>query len=287
MENIKIVTDSTTSLSKEKYEELGIICLETTYMVDGEEHHAFDDPETTEIDFYAKLEKSKKVSTGCVNINTFEECFEGLVNEGYKVVYVGLSASLSSTFSNSQIAMNNINEKFGEKKVAVVDSRCASFGTLILIERIQELVAQEKSLEEIEETVSNDAKSMSVAFVSPDLSFMFRSGRLNILEAGLGKLLKIVPIIFVSETGKLKAKEKCIGLKLTLKKLKSDFVNLINTKNHKKVYLTSCNMPNEIEDLKMYIDQNTSVKAETIKTGLIDKTLSCCCGPRTVAIFCL
>ena len=287
MENIKIVTDSTTSLSKEKYDELGIVCLETTYIVDGEEHYAFDNPEITEIEFYEKLEKSKKCSTGCVNISTFEECFDNLVSNGYKVVYVGLSASLSSTFSNSQIAMNTINEKYGEKKVAVIDSRSASYGTLILIERIQELALENKTIAEIEEIVSNDAKSMSVAFVSPDLSFMFKSGRLNILEAGLGKLLKIVPIIFVSETGKLKAREKCIGLKLALKKLKNDFVKFIQTKKHKKVYLTSCNMPNEIEDIKTFIDANTDVKAKTIKTGLIDKTLSCCCGPRTVAIFCL
>lgn len=287
MENIKIVTDSTTSLPKEKCDELGIICLETTYTIDGEEHYAFDEPSVSEIEFYEKLEKSKKCSTGCVNINTFEECFEELIKEGFKVVYVGLSASLSSTFSNSQIAMNNINEKYGEKKVAVIDSRSASFGTLILIERINELANDSKTLQEIENIVSNDAKSMSVAFVSPDLSFMFKSGRLNIIEAGLGKLLKIVPIIFVSETGKLKAREKCIGLKLALKKLKNDFVKFIQSKNHKKVYLTSCNMPNEVEDIKSYILENTSVKSENIKTGLIDKTLSCCCGPRTVAIFCL
>ena len=287
MKKLKIVTDSTTSLSKEKCEELGIICLETTYILDGEEHYAFDDPEVSEIDFYSKLEKTKKCSTGCVNVNTFEECFEKLIQDGFDVAYVGLSASLSSTFSNSEVAMNNLNEKYGEKRIAVIDSRSASFGTLILIERIIELENEGKSLQEIEDIVSNDAKSMSVAFVSPDLSFMFRSGRLSIIEAGLGKLLKIVPIIFVSETGKLKAREKCIGLKLALKKLKSDFVSFIQSKNHKKVYLTSCNMPNEIEDIKNYILENTDVKSENIKTGLIDKTLSCCCGPRTVAIFCL
>lgn len=287
MENIKIVTDSTTSLTKEECEKMGIICLETTFMVDENLYNAFNENEGELLDFYKKLSVVKKVSTGCVNTDTFESCFDDLVNQGFKVIYVGLSASLSSTFSNSQIASNNINEKYGKKVVSVVDSRSASYGSLILIERIQELIQEEKTLEEIEEIVDADAKSMSVAFVPTDLSFMFKCGRLSALELGIGKLFKIVPLIFVSETGKLKGKDKCIGMKLALKRLKSDFVNLIKSKGHKKCYITSCDMPAEVQSLKEHIAENTEIKDESIKTGLIDKTLACCCGPKTIAIFCL
>lgn len=287
MENIKIVTDSTTSLTKEECEKLGLVCLETSYMLDNEEHSAFDQPEVSEPEFYKKLDQVKKCSTGCVNTDTFERCFDEIVSSGAKVMYVGLSASLSSTFSNSEIAKKNINEKYGKSVVGCVDSRSASYGTLILIERIQELIAEGKDVPEIEEIVTADAKTMSVAFVAPDLSFMFKSGRLSMLEAGIGKLLKIVPIIFVSESGKLKARDRCIGIKLALKKLKNDFVEFINTKKHKKCYITSCDMGKEVEEIKEYIAQNTELNAEDIKTGIIDKTLSCCCGPRTIAIFCL
>lgn len=287
MENIKIVTDSTTSLSKEECEKLGLVCLETTFMLDSNLYSAFDESEGTLLDFYKKLAGAKKVSTGCVNVSTFEECFEDLVAQGYKVVYIGLSASLSSTFSNSVIASNTVNEKFNEKKVAVIDSRSASYGSLILIERVKELVSQDKTLEEIEQIVADDAKKMSVAFVPTDLSFMFKCGRLSALELGIGKLFKIVPIIYVSESGKLKGKDKCIGMKLALKRLKNDFVDLIKSKGHTKCYITSCGMDAEVQSLKEYIAENTNVKLEDIKTGLIDKTLACCCGPKTIAIFCL
>ena len=200
MEQIQIVTDSTTSLSKEECDKLGLICLETSYILDSDLHMAFDEPEVSEIEFYSKLETAKKCSTGCVNTNTFETCFEDIIKTGKKVVYVGLSASLSSTFSNAEIAMNNLNEKYGEKLIAIIDSRCASYGALILIERIQELALEGKSIGEIESILTEEAKTMSVAFVAPDLSFLFKSGRLSAIEAGIGKLLKIVPIIFVGES---------------------------------------------------------------------------------------
>jgi len=105
------------------------------------------------------------------------------------------------------------------------------------------------------------------------------------LEASLGKLLHIVPIIYVSDDArKLKVGDKCLGSKLALKTLKNKFVNFIKSKNHTKCYITSCALESDVENLKQYIIENTNIKE--IKTGLIDKTLACCCGPKTIAIFC-
>ena len=287
MEKIKLFTDSTTSLTLDECEKMGYGCLQTTYMVDGELHNAFEENDIPLEEFYKKLENSKSCSTGCVNPNTFEEAFEEAIKGGFKVLYLGLSASLSSTFENSKAAADKLNKKYGEKKVAVVDSRSASYGSLVLLEKAEELIKEGKTLQELEDELDKCAKSMSVAFVAPDLSFMYRCGRLSALETGLGKLFRIVPIIYVSETGKLKAGDKCLGSKLAYKTLKNKFVNLIKTKNHKKAYITSCNMPEEVESLKNYIIENTSLTEDDIKVGLIDKTLACCCDPKTVAIFCL
>lgn len=287
MENIQIFTDSTTSLSPEECKKLNLEYVETSYMLDGELHSAFDEENVSLPDFYNKLTEIKSCSTGCVNPITFEEAFEKFVSKGIKVLYTGLSASLSSTFENAKIVAEKLNKKYGKKIVAVVDSRSASYGTLALIERAKEYISEGKTIEEIETNLDKDAKSMSVAFVAHDLNFLYRSGRLNALEAGLGKLFKIVPIVYVSESGKLKLGDKCMGSKLAYKTLKNKFTNFIKTKGHTKCYLTSCNMLEELEDLKKFLIENTDLKESDIKIGPIDKTLACCCGPKTVAIFCL
>ncbi len=281
---IQIITDSTTSLSPEEIKERNFDYVETTYMLDDKLFSAFENQEESLQDFYQKLDNIKSCSTGCVNVQTFEDCFDKYASSGVQVFYTGLSSSLSSTFSNAEIASRNINEKYGKKMVAVVDSRSASYGTLVLLDFAEEMIKAGKSLDEIEIEIDKIAKNMSVAFVARDLSFMYKCGRISMLEAGLGKILKIVPIIYVSESGKLKVGDKCIGRKLTLKTLKNKFVNFINTKGHTKCYITSCGLDEDVNELKEYILQNTEIKE--IKTGLIDKTLACCCGPKTIAIFC-
>ncbi len=284
LNKIKLISDSTTSLTPEEFKERDIDYLETSYMLDNVLYSAFDNQSETLEEFYARLDNVKSCSTGCVNIQTFEECFDKYASKGIQVFYTGLSSSLSSTFSNSEIAAKNINEKYGKKLVAVVDSRSASYGTLVLLDFAQKLISEGKSLEELESEIDKIAKNMSVAFVARDLSFMYKSGRISMLEAGLGKILKIVPIVYVSESGKLKVGDKCIGRKLTFKTLKNRFVNFIQTKGHTKCYITSCGLTEDVEELKNYILENTSIK--DVKTGLIDKTLACCCGPKTIAIFC-
>ncbi len=282
---IQIITDSTTSLSKSECEEMGLDIVETSYMLDQELHSAFDEENVSLEEFYKKLDSVKSCSTGCVNVQTFEDIFDKYASQGIQVLYTGLSSALSSTFSNSEIAARNINEKYGKKLVAVVDSGSASYGALTIIDTAKELISEGKTLEEIETKLNEVVNNISVAFVARDLSFLYKSGRISMLEASLGKLLHIVPIIYVSDDArKLKVGDKCLGSKLALKTLKNKFVNFIKSKNHTKCYITSCALESDVENLKQYIIENTNIKE--IKTGLIDKTLACCCGPKTIAIFC-
>lgn len=281
---IKIVTDSCSSLTRQECDEMNIACLETNFMVDGNLHNAFDDENVSLKDFYDILDKSKSCSTGCVNEQTFIDCFEGLLERDCSIIYIGLSSFLSSTYSHSEAVAKNLNEKYGEKVVSVIDSRCGSYGMLFLIEKAQEMIKQNMDLQEIEDALNESVKNMAVSFVPRDLSFMYKCGRISAVEAGIGKLLHIVPIVSVSETGKLKVSEKCLGYKLAMKTLKNKYVNAIKNKGLTRCYITSCNLDQETESLKQYILENTDIKE--VKTGFIDKTLACCCGPKTIAIFC-
>lgn len=287
MAKIQIVTDTTTSLSQKECDDLGIDCVQTSYVLDDEEHLAFDNEEITLPEFYQKLDEVKFCSTGCVNTQTFEECFEKYTSKGIQVVYIGLSSALSATSENAISVAEKLAEKYGKKMVSVIDTRQAgaSYGSLILIEEAIQLVDEGKSLEEIEEIINKKSANMSLSFVARDLNFLHKCGRLSTVGAVIGKMLKVVPLIYADkETGKLKVGDKCLGTKLAFKTLKNKFVNLIKEKRYTKAYITSCALDAEVEELKKYILENT--QGVEVKTGYIDKTLSCCCGPKTIAIFC-
>ena len=283
---IKIITDSTTSLSKEECEKLGIDCLETSYMLDDVNYSAFENDEESLIDFYKRLDEIKSCSTGCVNEHQFEECFEKWIKQGYQVIYMGLSSALSSTHENACNVAKRLNHNYGENKVFCVDTKTGSYGSYLFVEEALEMVAEGKSADEIAEKLSDDANNkMETSFVPRDLNFLCKSGRLSRLEASIGRLMRLVPIISVSQpTGKLAVSEKCIGTKLAMKTVKNKYVKLITTKGLTRCMIATSGLEAEAEELKAHIIANTDIK--DIKVGLIDKTMACCCGPKTIAIFC-
>ena len=226
MEKIQIVTDSCSSLTKEECEKRNIICLETSYILNDVPHTAFDEEDVSLPEFYKKLEVMKSCSTSNIALSTFEECFEKLVAEGKKVVYIGLSTALSSTFSYAETAAKAINEKTGKKVVAVINSNSGSYGEMLVVDETEEVLKNGMKFEDIEEHMNNFAQTVASAFVAKDLNFIHKCGRLNIIEASLGKLFKIVPIICTDKSvnGKLKVTDKCIGTKLAYKTLRNKFV---------------------------------------------------------------
>lgn len=286
-QKIRIVTDSCSSLTKEESEKLGVICLETSFTLDGVTYSAFEEENVSLIEHYQKLDSIKSCSTGCVNENAFEECFETLAKNGECAIYIGLCSTLSSTYAHSVTAAEKINAKYGKNVIRTVDSKTGSIGTQILIDDALKLIGKGKNLDEIEFILKDYASKIATTFICRDLSFLCKCGRISALEASVGKLLRIVPLIHVDPVDfKLKVSDKCLGQKLAYKTLKNKFVKLINTRPCEKCYIASCGLDSDVEELKNHIVNNTHIKAEDIKTVYIDKTMSCCCGPKTIAIFC-
>ena len=283
-DKIVIMTDSCSSLTKEELAKRNIEYVEMSYVLDDVEHTAFDEEEVSLPEFYEKLDVVKSCSTGCVSESTFEEKFEELASKGYKVLYMGLSGALSATFGYAQVAAERINEKYGKKVIGVVNSRTGSIGVQILLDDAEELMAQGKTLDELEFILKDYASKVESFFVCRDLKFLHKCGRLSSFEASLGTLLKIVPIIHVDpKDDKLRVAEKHLGKKLAYKNLRNKFVSMINERPCEKCYIASCALDQDAEELKNFIIENTHIK--DVKVGYIDKVMSCCCGPKTIAIF--
>lgn len=75
-------------------------------------------------------------STSQINIYTFEEKFRELLNEGYEILYLGLSSALSGTFNSANMARNNILEENPNAKISVVDSLSVSMGVGMLVKNL-------------------------------------------------------------------------------------------------------------------------------------------------------
>lgn len=282
MNKIKLITDSCSSLSQKRLEELNIDCLQMNFTLNGISYNGFEHPIKDNKEFFTELSKVKSSSTSCVNTYAFTEIFDKYVKQGYDVLYIGISSGLSATYNNAVIAANEINEANGQH-VWVADSLSGSFGIALMLEKAVQLIQQGKSAKEIYELLDKNKLNTFAIFVPSDLIFLHRSGRIGSLAAGIGTMLKINPVITASEEGKLKVSAKCLGRKKAIKYIQNFFLEKNDLIKNETIYIGHTGVQEEAEEFAKFIKENTQNK--NIVIDYIDYTMGCNCGPNTLAVF--
>ncbi len=279
---IKIITDTCSSLTKEELDNMGVDYVETNFMIDGTLNNGFDEFKDSNEEFYNNLKNIKSVSTGCVNVQSYTDVFSKYVNDGYDIVFIGLSGGLSSSFSNACLSAEELNNQYG-KHIYTANSLTGSFGIAKMINEALSMVKQDCSAEEIYNKLNNNGLKTLSIFIPGSLTFLTKSGRISKLVAGVGSLLHIVPIISTDENGKLKMIAKSLGRKKAITTLNNILLTRADLENEETIYIGHTNQLQEAEELKEFILANT--KNKKVKIGYIDRTMGCHCGPGTLAVF--
>lgn len=282
MNKVKLITDSCCSLSQEQLKNLDVDYVEMTITVNGEHANAFDWPEKDPEVFYQNLKKSKSCSTSCVNVQTFLDIFNKYVEQGYDVVYVGLSSGMSCTYNNALLAADEINSQ-KEKRVWVADSLSGSFAIGIMVEKAAKLIAEGKSAEEVFTALNKNGMKTYTLFIPTDLNFLMRSGRISRAVASIGTLLKLEPILGADKEGKLITLAKGIGRRRTFKILQGLITQNADLTSAERIYVGHTGKAEEAQEMAEFLKSVT--KNKEIVVGYIDYTMGCCCGPETLAVF--
>lgn len=251
MNKVQIVVDSTVDLNKEHYEKYGlhVVPLNVNF---GEENYR-DGVDITPDQVYERVKKDGKLpSTAAISPAILEETLKSFVDKGMDVIFVGIGSKLSTTFQNLNIASADFKDH-----VFPIDSNSLSTGSGLLALKCAKLRDEGKSAKEIQEAVQPLADKLSVKFVLDRLDYMRKGGRCSTFAAIFGTLLRIHPILKMSE-GKLIMSKKVRGpIKLAyndmVNELKGDMPNV----DLDHVMITHAGM-NE-EDLKYIYDEVAKV----------------------------
>lgn len=157
--------------------------------------------------------------TSQIPMVTYKEAFEKHLKNGDDVVYVGLSSGLSGTMQAANLAAMELAEEYPDRKIVLIDSKGATIAQTMIFEQGLKQREAGKSIEEIEETLNFLTDHLNVYFVAGDLDWLRRGGRLGRSAATLGTLLKINPILYITDEGKIELFSKVRGKKKALKKL--------------------------------------------------------------------
>lgn len=206
MSNIKIITDSSSYITKEYAEREKVTIVPLNYVF-GEE--IGKEPFPGEFnEFYHKLSNTKLFpSTSQPAAGDFLDVFNKAFEEGYdEVIAILLSSKLSGTFNSAMLAKNMLEDK----RVTIIDSLSAASNLRFLVEDAVDMAKEGKSSEEIEAHINAKKLNMHIYLTTDTLEYLSRGGRLSAVQATVGNLLNIKPIIELKD-GELKLLEKLRG----------------------------------------------------------------------------
>lgn len=193
---MKIVTDCAADMTNEELESLGIIQAPLSIVFPEGEVNATD---ITPDDFYNRLEAMRPAipTTAQPSSGMFEQIYRQLAETSKNIFSIHISSGLSGTINSAQVG--------GEQAKDVADVSFWDTLTLSGGERFQVLAAAwaDKAgwtMEKIQERMTEIRANTEVIYTLETLEYLARGGRIGRVQALMGSLLKLKPVINVSHT---------------------------------------------------------------------------------------
>ncbi len=279
--NYKIVTDITCDLPFEYYEKNNIICLELTYSIDNVEYTKYTDISIKE--FYDKMRNGSVTKTAQIPPDVYKNAFENILNDGYNIIYLAFSSGLSGGFNNARFTAESLSELYPERKIAVIDSLCASLGEGLLLAKAVQLRDNGASFEEVTEWIESHKLNLVHLFTVDDLMFLHRGGRVSKASAIAGSLLGIKPVLHVDNEGHLIPISKVRGRKQALTDIVDRMEKLMGDHDNSLIAISHGDCLEDAEFVASLIKKRLRVKNIIINhVGMVIGSHS---GPGTIALF--
>lgn len=219
-EAYQILVDSTCDLPASFYQEHQVNVIDLEYILEGKTY-LDNSPEMDRKTFYDKIRQGAMPTTNMVNIGRYIEFFEPYLRDGKDILHLSFSAALSGSHQAAVSAAADLSERYPERKIAVVDSTCASMGHGLLLHYVIGKRDEGLSLEELREWIEEKKAYINHLFTVDNLMHLHRGGRVSKASAMMGTMLGIKPMLDVSLDGRLIPKQKVRGRKAALQRLVS------------------------------------------------------------------
>lgn len=284
MRDYVIATDSSCDLSQEMVDELGVLVMPLTVMMEDKSYHNYlDGREIGFSEFYDSLRAGKPATTSAVNVDEFCKALEVPLGEGKDVLYLGFSSGLSATYHSGTLAAEDLRNDFPEASILTVDTLSASMGQGLLIYLAVQEKRRGKTIEEVRDYVEGLKLHIAHWFTVDDLNHLKRGGRISAAAALLGSTLNIKPILHVDNEGHLIPVGKVRGRKNSLKSLLDKLVETGVELAEQSIFISHGDSREDAELLAEMIRGALPVKEIVI--NYIGPVIGTHSGPGTIALF--
>ena len=204
MKPIKIISDSTSDLSKELIEKYDITILPLQVNLGDESR--FDGVDVQPDEIYAWADKNGKTPTTSAPSPDSVIELMGKYAKEYDIIAFTISSEMSSTYQT----FCNAAGEFPDSKITVIDSRNLSTGIGLQIVTAGEMIKAGASYDEIVNKINEIIPKVRAGFVVEDVLFLHKGGRCSAMAAFGATALKLRPTLKVVD-GFIKVDKKVRG----------------------------------------------------------------------------
>jgi len=194
--SIAVVTDSTSDLPADIAKQHGITIVPLNVHIEDETY--LDGVTISADEMYLRLPDQKTIpTTSAPSVGSFIEAYEKLSESHDAIISIHLSSKLSLTHNSAVQAAADLNEKGA--KIDVVDTEQASMALGWIAVQAAEKIAAGGSLEEAVGLAKSASIRASFIGMVDTLEYLVRGGRIGKAQGFVGSLLRIRPILTLTE----------------------------------------------------------------------------------------
>lgn len=220
--------------------------------------------------------------TSQVQAMTYQEHFKRHLDAGDDIIYLALSSGLSGTYQTATLIAEQLLEDYPDRKIAVIDSKTATTGMMLILHQGLKLNKLGRPFEEIVETMTFLSRHINIYFLVGNIRWLAKGGRISKNVAVIGDMLKIKPILYFDD-GRIYAYEKVRGQKRAEKRL----YQLVDEKmpdKHQCVGFIHSKAPELQDRAKKALSKDLGIKNFIIPQAGAGAALTVHIGPNCIGI---
>ena len=278
---------STVDLTPQQMKERNIRYVCFHFILDGQDHKDDMGQSIAPEELYSRMVAGAEAKTSQVALGEYTEYFEQLLQEGKDILHVEFSSGLSGSYNSARLVVEDLKEKYPDRKIYLVDSLAASSGYGLIMETLADMRDAGKSVEELYQWTEENKLRMHHWFFSTDLTFYIKGGRISKTAGAVGTLLGICPLLNMDNLGRLQPREKI----RTKKKVIRRIVEMMEahaqdgTEYSGKCYICQSACLDDAKAVAALVEEKFPKLQGKVEIYPIGATIGSHTGPGTVALF--
>ncbi len=275
---VKIITDSTSDITRDLAKSLGITIVPLTVFFGRESY--LDRVEITTEEFYRRLVGDVFPTTTQPSPGVFAEVYNQLAEETSEIVVIVISSKLSGTYESAVNARNMVKKK--GVRIEIIDSQKTAMALGLLAIKAAQMANEGAGIDEITAAVRERIPKVDPIMYFETLKYLAKGGRIGKAQGLVGSLLSIKPIITL-EDGEVapvtRVRSKKAGMDYLYKFVES------NKGNIEAMAIEHATTPDDAEEL---IERIKDIYPEDkIYRSTVSPVLGTYMGPNVLGVFLL